>query len=129
MSLADSLKYDKDGLVTAVVQDAEGGDVLMVASMNRQAVEESVRTGKAHYWSRSRGKLWFKGETSGHFQNIREIRIDCDADALLLLVDQELAACHEGYRSCFFRRASPEGRLEAIAPRIFDPGEVYGGKK
>jgi phosphoribosyl-AMP cyclohydrolase len=115
-----------DGLITAVAQDATTGAVLMVAHMNRAAWDETVATGCAVYYSRSRGRLWRKGEQSGNFQHVREILVDCDADAVLLKVDQVgSAACHEGYQSCFFRKMTPGG-LQVIADRVFDPADVYG---
>jgi phosphoribosyl-AMP cyclohydrolase len=113
-----------DGLVAAVAQDAMTGEVLMVAWMNADAYAETVRTGRAVYFSRSRGKLWRKGEESGHFQNVRGIYIDCDADTILLKVEQVGAACHEGFRSCFFREVTPAG-LKVVAPRLVDPADVY----
>ena len=114
-----------DGLITAVAQDATSGAVLMVAHVNRAAWEETVATGCAVYYSRSRGRLWRKGEQSGNFQHVREILVDCDADAVLLKVDQVgSAACHEGYQSCFFRKMTPGG-LQIIADRVFDPNVVY----
>ena len=113
-----------DGLVAAIAQDATTGEVLMVAWMNAQAYEETVRTGRAVYYSRSRGRLWRKGEESGHAQNVRAIYVDCDADAVLLKVEQVGAACHEGYRSCFFREATPQG-LKLVAERLVNPADVY----
>ena len=113
-----------DGLLPAVAQDAATGEVLMVAWMNAEAFEETVRTGRAVYYSRSRGKLWRKGEESGHVQTVRGIYVDCDADTILLKVEQAGAACHEGYRSCFFREVTPAG-LTVIAERLIDPAEVY----
>jgi len=98
------LRFDSRGLIPAVVQDYKNGQVLMVAYMNKKALVKTLDTGKAHYWSRSRKKLWMKGETSGHIQRVKEIAIDCDSDSILLKVDQRVAACHEGYRSCFFRK-------------------------
>lgn len=113
------------GLVAAIAQDHDSGDVLMLAYMNREAYEETLRTGRACYWSRSRGKLWRKGEESGNVQEVKEIYVDCDADTVLLKVHQiGGAACHEGYRSCFFRRVSDAG-LEVIGQPVFDPKEVY----
>lgn len=100
--MIDELKFDEKGLITAIVQDAENNEVLMTAFMNREAVEKTLETGYAHYWSRSRQKLWKKGETSGHFQEVKDIRADCDTDALLLKVHQQGVACHTGHRSCFF---------------------------
>ena len=122
------LDFDKgDGLVAAIAQDADTGQVLMLGWMNPEAFEETVRTGRACYYSRSRGRLWRKGEQSGHVQEVREVYIDCDRDTVLLKVKQlGGAACHEGYESCFFRKV--EGReLKVIAERVFDPQKVYGG--
>src|SRR5438552_5771571 len=120
------LDFEKSGgLLPAIAQDAETGDVLMLAWMNREAYEETLRTGRACYFSRSRGKLWRKGEESGNVQEVREVRIDCDADTILLRVQQiGGAACHEGYRSCFFRRVESDG-LRTLGERLFDPGKVY----
>ncbi|TVQ39685.1 MAG: phosphoribosyl-AMP cyclohydrolase [Spirochaetaceae bacterium] len=109
------LDFEKqDGMITVVTQDAATREVLMVAFMNRQAWDKSLETGIAHYYSRSRGRLWKKGETSGHVQQIREIRVDCDQDAVLLLVDQTGVACHTGNRSCFYRRYG-DGELRPVA--------------
>jgi phosphoribosyl-AMP cyclohydrolase len=114
-----------DGLVTAIAQDSVTGEVLMVAHMNREAWDETLATGRAVYYSRSRRRLWRKGEESGNIQNVRAVFVDCDADAVLLKVDQiGGAACHEGYRSCFFRRVTPDG-LEVVLERVFDPQKVY----
>jgi phosphoribosyl-AMP cyclohydrolase len=104
MSILDEIKFDSSGLIPAIVQDEKTKDVLMVAYMNRESLEKTMKEGKACYWSRSRKKLWIKGETSGHFQNIRSIYYDCDMDALLLMVDQVGVACHTGNRSCFYRK-------------------------
>jgi phosphoribosyl-AMP cyclohydrolase len=115
-----------DGLVTAVAQDATTGQVLMVAHMNRDAWNETLATGRAVYFSRSRGRLWRKGEESGNFQNVSSICVDCDGDAVLLKVEQiGGAACHEGYPSCFFREVTGDG-LKIVAERVFDPADVYG---
>ena len=103
MSIAETLKYDGDGLIPAVIQDAENREVLMVGFMNREAVERTLETGRVTYWSRSRQKFWVKGETSGHFQHVVQARTDCDKDCLLITVRQEGVACHDGYRSCFYR--------------------------
>jgi phosphoribosyl-AMP cyclohydrolase len=120
------IDFDKsNGLVPVVAQDAESGAVLMLAWMNREAYEETRRTGRACYFSRSRGRLWRKGEESGNVQEVREIFIDCDADTILLKVHQVGgAACHEGYASCFFRRVDGND-LRVIGQRVFDPSEVY----
>ncbi len=116
------------GLVPAIVQDAETGEVLMLAYMNEEAWRRTLETGKAHYFSRSRGKIWLKGESSGHVQEVREILLDCDADTVLLKVKQlGGAACHTGYRSCFYRRLQGD-QVEIVSPKIFDPEEVYGRK-
>jgi phosphoribosyl-AMP cyclohydrolase len=121
-----SVDFTKSGgLVPAIAQDATTGQVLMLAWMNQEAYEETVRTGRAVYYSRTRGKLWRKGEESGHVQEVREIFIDCDADTILLKVHQiGSAACHEGYASCFFRRVDGD-KLTVIGERIFDPKQVY----
>jgi phosphoribosyl-AMP cyclohydrolase len=121
------IDFDKaGGLVPAVAQDAETGEVLMLAWMNREAFDETVRTGRAVYFSRSRTKLWRKGEESGHVQEVAGILVDCDADTVLLKVRQiGGAACHEGYKSCFFRELDG-GALKVIGERVFDPKQVYG---
>jgi phosphoribosyl-ATP pyrophosphohydrolase/phosphoribosyl-AMP cyclohydrolase len=108
-NIIDSIKFDEKGLLPVVIQDSETDEVLMEAYMNREALERTMQTGKAHYWSRSRKKLWLKGETSGHFQYVNEARLDCDADTLLLKVTQVEAACHTGNHSCFYRDITGEG--------------------
>jgi len=114
------------GLVPVIAQDAGSGEVLMQAYMNREAWERTLQTGIAHYWSRSRNKLWKKGETSGNVQEVQEVRIDCDEDCVLLKVRQiGGAACHEGYRSCFYRRVEGD-EVTTDGERVFDPSEVYG---
>ena len=114
-----------NGLVPVIVQDYQSRDVLMVAYMNEEAWEKTKETGKAHYYSRSRNGPWFKGEESGNFQEVKDVFIDCDNDTILLQVNQiGGAACHEGYRSCFFRKES-NGDWKVIAERVFDPQEVY----
>lgn len=116
-----------NGLIPAIVQDWKTGEVLMVAYMNDQSWAKTRETGKVCFWSRSRKSLWLKGETSGNFQIVKEIYLDCDNDALLLKVEQiGGAACHTGYRSCFYRRVV-NGRLETVGEQVFDPKEVYGG--
>ena len=119
-----SLRFDARGLIPAVAQAATG-EVLMLAWMNREAFEETLRTGRACYFSRSRGKLWRKGEESGHVQEVHGVFVDCDADTILLKVRQlGGAACHEGYKSCFFRQVD-SGGLKVIAEKVFDPKQVY----
>jgi phosphoribosyl-AMP cyclohydrolase len=118
----------RGGLVTAVTQDADTGEVLMVAYMNRTAWERTLATGKACYFSTSRNELWVKGETSGNVQDVKEIRVDCDADAVLLKVHQRGgAACHEGYKSCFFRSVDDKG-WHVVAQRVVDPEVLYAKK-
>ena len=113
------------GMIPAIAQDAKTGEVLMLAYMNEEAFNETLKTGKAVYFSRSRNKLWRKGEESGHFQIVRELFIDCDADTVLVKVEQiGGAACHEGFSSCFFRKLI-DGKTEVIGSRIFDPSKVY----
>lgn len=104
-----SPKYDSAGLITAVASDAETGEMLMLAHMNAEALTLTTQTGEAHFWSRSRGRLWKKGETSGHVLKVREVRIDCDQDAVWLIVDPQGPACHTGQRSCFYRRIEGDG--------------------
>ena len=118
----------RGGLVTVVTQDAESGEVLMVAYMNRTAWDKTLATGTVHYFSTSRNEMWLKGETSGNIQDVKEIRVDCDADAVLVKVHQRGgAACHEGYKSCFFRTADQSG-LHVVAQRVVDPETLYGKK-
>ena len=127
---ADLPKFENaESLVTAVVQDAVSGSVLMLAHMNRAAWEQTLGTGYAVYYSRSRGRLWKKGEQSGHVQRVREIYVDCDADAVLLKVDQAGAACHEGYETCFFRRREDDGNWQVVGKRVFNPSKTYGESK
>jgi phosphoribosyl-AMP cyclohydrolase len=116
----NDLKYE-NGLVQAIAQDTETKEVLMCAYMNKDALQKTIETGYAHYWSRSRQKLWKKGESSNHLQKVMEIRIDCDMDAILMLIKQEGGACHTGYRSCFYRTI--EG--EIVGDKVFEPDEVY----
>ena len=119
------LKYDDKGLIPAVCVDAGSKVVLMVAYMNEASLLETVRTGKTHFWSRSRQKFWMKGESSGHTQEVHAIFTDCDKDTLVIEVVQHGAACHEGYYSCFFRQLSDEGDWQVVGERLFDPEEVY----
>jgi len=122
--MLNELKFDDKGLIPVIVQDHETNEVLMMAYMNREALEKSFDTGMAHYWSRSRNKLWLKGETSGHFQKIKSISTDCDSDTLLLKVEQKEAACHTGHYSCFYRELSRE-EFKELADKVFDAGKVY----
>jgi phosphoribosyl-AMP cyclohydrolase len=124
-----ALNFNKQGgLVPAVVQDWQTSEVLMVAYMNPEALTKTLQTGKMHYYSRSRGKQWMKGETSGHMQDVVEVRVDCEDNALLFKVRQHGgAACHTGYRSCFHRRLGKDGQLEVTEQtKVFDPATVYG---
>src|SRR5271163_2370960 len=122
----DQLKFDSNGLIPLIVQDAANGQVLMMAYMNRTALEKTLETGKVHTYSRSRGRLALKGESSRHFQHVKEILADCDMDVVLIRVEQDVAACHEGYRSCFYRRYdAASGQWKAIAEKVFQPEKVY----
>ncbi len=122
-------------VIIAVAQDAESGEILMIANMNHESLEKTIRTGKAHYWSTSRKKLWLKGESSNHFQEVEEILVDCDMDAVVLKIRQKGAACHEGYYSCFFRDMNLENPididdlqekdLKINQKRIVNPDDVY----
>jgi phosphoribosyl-AMP cyclohydrolase len=117
----DDIKFDENGLIPAVAQDHKNGEILMLAYMNREALEKTVETGIAHYWSRSRQKLWKKGESSGHLQTVHEMLIDCDLDAVVMKIEQVGGACHMGYRTCFYRNM--EG--EVVGEKVFEPDEVY----
>ena len=121
----ETVKWDANGLVPAIAQDAATSRVLTLAWMNRESLAKTVATGEAHYWSRSRARLWKKGEESGHVQKVREVRLDCDEDVVLLEVEQAGGiACHTGRQSCFFRRLE-SGRWVAVDPVLRDPGEIY----
>lgn len=126
----DTLNFTKsaDGLIPAIVQDYKTNEVLMLAYVNKEAWEKTLETGKAHYWSRSRNKLWLKGESSGHVQVIHEIFVDCDEDTIIYKVEQlGGAACHVGYSSCFYRKVV-DGKFEVTGKLVFNPEEVYGKK-
>jgi phosphoribosyl-AMP cyclohydrolase len=122
------LKYDAGGLIPAVVVDVGTRQVLMVAYMNEASLLDTIRTGKTHFWSRSRQKYWMKGETSGHTQEVKAIYADCDKDTLVIEAVQHGAACHEGYLSCFFRKLNQAGEWEVVAEKLFDPDKVYKKK-
>ena len=137
MELNFRLDVGGEKVVIAIAQDYQTNDILMVAFMNKEAVEQTLKTKKAHYYSTSRQKQWLKGESSGNVQTVKEMYIDCDADALIMKVDQIGAACHEGYRSCFFRQLDinkenididnlTDDDVEVISERLFDPKEMYG---
>ena len=124
----DAVKWQPDGLVPAIAQDRDSGKVLTLAWMNREALERTVSTREAHYWSRSRRRLWRKGEQSGHVQRVHEIRLDCDGDAILVSVEQAGGiACHTGRESCFFRRLEEE-RWQTVEPVLKDPEAIYGAR-
>jgi phosphoribosyl-AMP cyclohydrolase len=124
-----SPNFDKGGgLITAVAVDADSGQILMLASMNEEAFRLTLETEKVHYFSRSRNKLWKKGESSGNMQELVEMRVDCDMDAVVVRVRQRGPACHEGYKSCFFRTVERDGSLRLDAERLMDPKQMYGGK-
>lgn len=127
----EQLAFEKmGGLIPAVIQDRGNGDVLMVGFVNAESLTATQKTGEVHFFSRSRNKLWKKGETSGHVLRVREIRVDCDADALLIRVDPVgPGVCHEGYRSCFFRALDGEGKLTAVDQKVFEAESVYGKKE
>ena len=122
---ASALKFDDQGLIPAVICDHQTNEVLMVGYMSAESLQRTVASGRATFWSRSRQQFWVKGETSGHVQEVKWIRLDCDGDCLLVGVDQVGGACHLGYRSCFFRELR-EGQWEIIAPKVFDPEKIYG---
>ena len=132
-----NFRHEINGIpvITAIAQDAETNEILMLANMNKEALIKTIQTGKAHYWSTSRNKLWLKGESSGHFQEVKDILVDCDMDAIVLKISQTGAACHEGCRSCFFRRLNTENEIdiddvkeedvEIILERLVNPDDVY----
>ena len=132
-----NFRHEINGIkvITAVAQDAETNEILMLANMNKEALIKTIKTGKAHYWSTSRYQLWLKGESSGHFQEVKEILVDCDMDAIVLKITQTGAACHEGYKSCFFRRLNTDNEIdiddlkdedtEIILKRLVNPEDVY----
>ena len=121
----ESVKFDASGLVPAIVQDYQSGEVLMMAWMNREALAQTLETGKTHFFSRSRNTQWLKGESSGHVQHVKSIRVDCDQDVLLIKVEQVGAACHEGYYSCFFREYEAGKGWKTVAKKVFEPEKVY----
>lgn len=132
-----NFRHEINGIpvITAIAQDAETDEILMLANMNKEALIKTIETGKAHYWSTSRNQLWLKGESSGHFQEVHEILVDCDMDAIILKISQTGAACHEGYKSCFFRKLNTENKididnlndedLETVLEQIVNPDDVY----
>ena len=129
MSVLDKLKFNADGLIPAIIQEQSTGRVLMMAWMNHESIQRSLELGKTVFWSRSRQKYWVKGESSGHVQLIKDIAYDCDGDTLLIQVEQTGAACHEGYKSCFFRSIRDGGNSESITePQLVKPETVYGQK-
>ncbi|MEW6517507.1 MAG: phosphoribosyl-AMP cyclohydrolase [candidate division FCPU426 bacterium] len=125
MPVPNGMKFNSQGLLVAIVQDAATQEVLMQAFMNDEALRLTLETGVAHYYSRSRNKLWKKGETSGHVQRVKSLHVDCDQDAVLMKVEQVGGACHEGYRSCFFRRVAEDGSLIVDGEKVFEPGDKY----
>jgi len=128
MSFYDALKWTEDGLIPAIIQEASTGKVLMMAWMNRDSLESTIQTGRTHFWSRSRKKFWMKGEESGHTQEVKDVAFDCDGDVLLIQVEQKGAACHEGFKSCFYRSVADDGNSRVTEPRLLKPDEIYKKK-
>lgn len=127
MKFLDQLKWNADGLIPAIIQEKSTGRVLMMAWMNRASLAKTVETGRTWFWSRSRQKFWMKGESSGHVQVVKDLAFDCDADTILIQVEQTGAACHEGYQSCFFRSVMPGGdNWQVTEPRLETPEQIYG---
>ncbi len=125
-SIIKKLKFNKDGLIPAIIQDIENNEVLMLGYMNAESFLKTLKTKKVHFFSRSRKRIWLKGETSGHFQLLKEVLLDCDNDTLLLKVKQLKGACHKGYRSCFYRRFEPTlERFKVFKKRVFEPKKIY----
>ena len=129
MSFYEKLKFNSDGLIPAIIQEQSTGRVLMMAWMNKESVKKTLELGKTVFWSRSRQKYWVKGETSGHVQTVKDLAFDCDGDTLLIQVEQSGAACHEGYKSCFFRSVKNAGEDFAVTEKqLVKPDEIYGNK-
>ena len=124
MKLIEQVKFDKNGLVPAIIQDFKTLQVLMVAYMNKESLETTIETRKTCFWSRSRGKLWIKGEISGYIQRVKEILVDCDNDTLLIKVEQTGCACHMGYRTCFYRKYDKDS-FTVVEKKLFDPEKIY----
>ena len=124
MKFLDEIKFDNRGLVPAIMQDYKNGEILMLAYMNRESLQKTLSSGKTHFWSRSRQKLWLKGESSGHIQEVKEMFVDCDMDAVVFKVDQKVAACHKGYRSCFYRKLEGED-FTVVGEKVFEEDAVY----
>jgi phosphoribosyl-AMP cyclohydrolase len=130
MTLLEKLKFNADGLIPAIIQEQSTGRVLMMAWMNAESVQRTIELGKTVFWSRSRQKYWIKGESSGHVQVVKDLALDCDGDTLLIQVEQTGAACHEGYKSCFFRSAREHGNSVATTEaQLVKPEQVYGKKE
>ena len=129
MSFYDQLKFDANGLIPAIIQEQTTGRVVMMAWMNRASLETTIATGRTHFWSRSRRKFWMKGEVSGHTQTVKDIAFDCDGDTLLIQVEQNGPACHEGYKSCFFRSIEGKGEtFRETEPQLLKPEQIYQKK-
>jgi len=122
--ILDQLKFDDKGLIPVILQDFENGEILMFAFMNRESLKMTLESKLATYWSRSRKKLWIKGESSGHTQEVKEVYFDCDSDALLIKIKQNVAACHTGYRSCFFNKIDGD-QVQTVGQKLFDEEKVY----
>jgi phosphoribosyl-AMP cyclohydrolase len=129
MKFMEELKFNSQGLIPVIVQDYKDGQILMLAYMNAQSLERTITTGRTCFWRRSQGRLWTKGEESGCFQEVKDIFFDCDGDTLLVKVEQlGGAACHLGYRSCFFRKVNKKGEFDIVGEKVFDPSKVYKKK-
>jgi phosphoribosyl-AMP cyclohydrolase len=127
VKITEQLKYNAEGLIPAIVQEQSTGRVLMMAWMNQASLRKTLESGKTHFWSRSRQKFWMKGESSGHVQTVKDVAFDCDGDTLLIQVEQNGAACHEGYKSCFYRSVRDQGNTaEVTEARLQDPEQIYG---
>lgn len=125
MKLPDDIKFDKNGLIPAVIQSAIDSKVLMLGFMNQESLERTITEGKVCFWSRSRNKFWLKGETSGNFLLVKDIRVNCYVDSLLIIAEPVGPTCHNGYESCYYRKIIDDGSLEIIEEQLFDPTEVY----
>lgn len=126
MNFLNQLKFNEKGLIPGIIQDNKTGEVLMLGYMNRKSITKTLQTGRVHFWSRSRRRLWLKGERSGHYQQVKKIYVDCDADTLLIKVNQISGACHTGYHSCFYQQVKDKGNsVQVVGKKVFDPDKVY----
>ena len=129
MQFIKELKFDENGLIPVIIQDEKTCEVLMMAYMNKLALKKTINSGTTHFYSRKRKKIWKKGEISGHTQEVKEIFLDCDNDCILIKVKQKIAACHNGYKTCFYRKLERDGKIKVVFKKVFEPKDIHGEKK